>query len=280
MAVYLLRNLRPAWLLTLGSLFLLPPSLLFLLGQLTMPWWPQESVTELVADWSPDQTLIQNELDAYGGSWWVQMSRRVPTSLTMHVFFIPIWALWRAGGLMLIGMALLKTRVLTAERSTRFYVILALAGLGLGLPVVLRGIVYNAAHDWSLERSLFLGYQFNYWGSVPVAVAYMSLVMLAVKHGILVRVQHGLAAMGRMAFTNYLSQTLICTTLFYGHGFGLFGRVERLGQLLIALTILGLQMIFSVSWLRHFRYGPLEWVWRSLTYQRGQPMRIQPDRAR
>jgi uncharacterized protein len=100
--------------------------------------------------------------------------------------------------------------------------------------------------------------------------------MLAVKHDILVMLRHGLAAMGRMAFTNYLSQTLICTTLFYGHGFGLFGRVDRLGQFLIALTILGIQMIVSVLWLRHFRYGPLEWVWRSLTYKRGQPMRIQP----
>ena len=79
--------------------------------------------------------------------------------------------------------------------------------------------------------------------------------------------------MGRMALSNYLSQTLICTTLFYGHGFGLFGTVERWQQLLIALGILAIQMIISVLWLRHLRHGPMEWLWRSLSYWRLQPLR-------
>ena len=82
-----------------------------------------------------------------------------------------------------------------------------------------------------------------------------------------------MSAMGRMALSNYLSQTLICTTLFYGHGFGLFGRVERWQQLLVALGILTAQMIISALWLRSFRYGPMEWFWRSLTYRRVQSMR-------
>ena len=74
-----------------------------------------------------------------------------------------------------------------------------------------------------------------------------------------------------MAFTNYILQTLICTTLFYGHGFGLFGKVERLGQLAIVLMIWGVQLILSPIWLRHFSFGPLEWMWRSLTYWTWEP---------
>jgi uncharacterized protein len=76
-----------------------------------------------------------------------------------------------------------------------------------------------------------------------------------------------------MAFTNYIMQTLICTTLFYGHGFGLFGQIERAGQAAIVVAIWALQLIVSPIWLRHFLFGPLEWLWRSLTYMRRQPFR-------
>jgi uncharacterized protein len=175
---------------------------------------------------------------------------------------------------MLIGMGLLKTRVLTAERSVRFYAILAAAGLGLGLPIIGAGIGFNFASEWSVEHSMFLGYQFNYWGSVVVGLSYLAIVMLIVRTGLFAAAQRGLAAFGRMAFTNYLGQTLICTTLFYGHGFGLYGKVERWQQFLIAVLILGVQIAISVFWLRRFRFGPLEWLWRSLTYLRKPPMRI------
>ena len=176
---------------------------------------------------------------------------------------------------MLIGMALLKSGVLTAERSRRFYVVMAIAGLTLGLPIVASGIMFNFANNWSVERSMFVGYQFNYWGSVSVGLGYMAIIMLMVKSGVLRWLQKGLSAMGRMALTNYLSQTLICTTLFYGHGFGLFGSVQRWQQFLIALTILAAQMILSVLWLRSFRFGPMEWLWRSMTYRHWQPFKRQ-----
>jgi uncharacterized protein len=98
--------------------------------------------------------------------------------------------------------------------------------------------------------------------------------MLVVKHDLFRVLQGGLAAMGRMSLTSYLSQTVICTTIFYGHGLGLFGRADRWHLLVLALIILVCQMIFSVVWLRSFRYGPMEWVWRSLSYWRRQPMRV------
>jgi uncharacterized protein len=69
-------------------------------------------------------------------------------------------------------------------------------------------------------------------------------------------------------------QTLICTTLFYGHGFGRFGRVSRVGQILIVAAIWIVQIALAQWWLRHFQYGPLEWLWRSLTYWRRMPLAI------
>jgi uncharacterized protein len=80
-------------------------------------------------------------------------------------------------------------------------------------------------------------------------------------------------AVGRMALTNYLLQTIICTTIFYGHGLGLFGQVERSGQILIVLGVWIFQLVVSPLWLRHYRFGPAEWAWRSLTYWQLQPLK-------
>ena len=87
-----------------------------------------------------------------------------------------------------------------------------------------------------------------------------------------------LAAVGRMALSMYLLHSIICTTIFYGHGLGLFGRVERIWQLAIALAVIALQLWIAPLWLRRFRFGPFEWLWRTLTYMRPQQMRVESGR--
>jgi uncharacterized protein len=96
--------------------------------------------------------------------------------------------------------------------------------------------------------------------------------MLVCKHGIATGLRRRLAAIGQMALSNYLLQTVLCTTLFYGHGFGLFGKVERAGQALIVLAVWILQLVISPLWLRYFQFGPVEWLWRAATYLRPPPM--------
>ena len=76
-----------------------------------------------------------------------------------------------------------------------------------------------------------------------------------------------------MALTNYLTHSLVCTTIFYGYGLGLFATINRTGLMGIVLAISAVQLIVSPLWLARFRFGPAEWVWRSLTYWRLQPMR-------
>jgi len=80
-------------------------------------------------------------------------------------------------------------------------------------------------------------------------------------------------AVGRMAFTNYILQSLICTFIFYGHGLGYFGDVERKHQILIVIGVWIFILIISPIWLKYFRFGPLEWLWRVLTYWKKQPFR-------
>jgi len=180
---------------------------------------------------------------------------------------------WRTSGMMLIGMALYKWGVLSAERTTRFYSVLAVVGLVVGYRLSAFGVARNFAEEWSISYSFFTGSQFNYWGSLLVALGYVSLVMLIVKAWRNGRFVRWLAPVGRMAFTNYLMQTVLMTTLFYGHGFGLFGSVERTGQILIVFAVWAFQVWFSSFWLSRFRFGPMEWLWRSATYARPQPMR-------
>jgi uncharacterized protein len=96
--------------------------------------------------------------------------------------------------------------------------------------------------------------------------------MLAVRHLRTDSLLAPLAAAGRMAFTNYIMQSILCTLIFYGHGFGLFGAVARTEQALLVVAIWIFQLFISWLWLKHFLFGPLEWLWRSLTYWKLQPM--------
>jgi uncharacterized protein len=175
---------------------------------------------------------------------------------------------------MLLGMALLKWGWLSGKRSPKFYRSLMALGLLIGLPVTALGIQKQIASGWEPAYCFFLGSQYGYWGTLPLALAYVGLVMLFFQSKLWPNLRERLGAVGRMAFTNYLLQTLICTFLFYGRGFALFGQVERWGQAVIVLAIWILQLFLSPLWLRHFQFGPAEWLWRSLSYRKRQPMRL------
>ena len=182
------------------------------------------------------------------------------------------WAVWRVSGLMLLGMALFKLGVFSAGRSRRFYLTLIAVAILVGIPVIGYGIRHNFANNWEAPYFFFHGLQFNYWASILVSLGWVGAVMLACQKG-LSRLTRPFAAVGQTAFSNYILQTVICTTIFYGHGFGLFGEVDRVGQAGIVLVIWAFQLAISPIWLRHFHFGPLEWLWRSLVYLRKQPFR-------
>ena len=101
-----------------------------------------------------------------------------------------------------------------------------------------------------------------------MATGYASLVMLLIQLKILQWLWKAMAAVGRMAFTNYFIQTIICTLFFYGYGFGYFGRLNQMQLYFFVAEIWLAQTVFSVIWLRYYNYGPVEWLWRWLTYGR------------
>jgi uncharacterized protein len=272
--VYLFRKASPRRLFVAGLIVIAVPSLLYLFFQWSIPYWPPEALESNVATWRPGPEAVAAEVSGYRGGWVRQMDARVPASIFHQTFLILIWYGWRVVGLMIVGMALFRWGVLSAERTKRFYRLAALIGLGAGLPMVASGVVRNFAENWRMEFSMFAGWQFNYWGSLFVALGYIGLAMLFCRSTVWPGLKKLLSDVGRMAFSNYLLQTLICTTLFYGHGFGLFGRVERTGQILIVFAIWIALVLFARMWLKSFRFGPAEWLWRSLTYRKWQPFRL------
>lgn len=273
--VYLLRNVRPGRLLIFGLLTISVSTAIYLFFGWSMKFWPPEAINGMMEFWKPTSEMIQIEIGAQQAGWVGQLGHRASSALMMQTFAFAIWGGWRVGGLMLIGMALYKFGVLTGERSRRFYSSMTAIGFAVGLPVVIYGIVRNFRADWSIYFSFFYGIQFNYWGSLFIGMAYIGVIMLICKTVRFKNIIKPLSAVGRMALTNYLLQTLICTTIFNGHGSGLFGEISRYGQILIVFGIWIIQLIVSPIWLSYFRFGPLEWLWRSLTYGRFQPMRFQ-----
>jgi len=261
--VFLFRKRRPRALVILGLVMLLIGSALSLLGGM------QPDSPELRAEaekFNPTQEMVDEELTIYRSGWLEQMPHRVESARSMHLMVLPWYFFWRVTGMMLLGMAFFRWGILSAERSRRFYWTFVALGIVVGLPLVHYGVVVSDANEWAYLATFFGAAQYNYWGSVFVACGWIGVVMLVCKSTLGLAEMSAVASVGRMAFTNYLMQTVIATTFFYGHGFGQFGRLERIEQLFFVLTVWALQLIWSPWWLKRFRYGPAEWIWRWATY--------------
>ena len=186
----------------------------------------------------------------------------------------PPWLFFDMIPFMLIGMALLKLRVISAERPLRTYALMAAVGYGIGVPLGIRelGIVM----DVNFARLGFMEAMTTYeFSRLAMVIGHLGVLLMAIKEGVFGWLQRALGAVGQMALSNYLAQTLICTTLFYSFGFGLglFSELERWQLYVVVAAVWVAQLVWSPLWLRHFRFGPFEWLWRSLTYWQKQPMR-------
>jgi len=215
----------------------------------------------------PDEAMVAEDLAAHRGGYWDVFGWRFES-----IEEFGATDLFDAIGMMLIGMGLLKLGVLSASRSKTFYTMLAIGGLALGLPLHLLA-------TWADYRDGFDPIQMTWWlmtydpGRLPMALAYLAMVMLIVQAQVLRRLTASLAAVGRTALSNYLATTLICTTFFYGYGFGLYGSLSRYQLYFVVLAVWAVQLVISPIWLHYFLYGPAEWAWRSLTYWELQPLK-------
>jgi len=234
-----------------------------------------DSWAEMKKEYYPTPGQLREEIDLYGGGpYWAIFVDRFPVVLNMQLVAGLVNVYWHIGGLMLIGMGLMKSGVFSGAKPYRFYRWMVIGGYGAGLPLGLLSVRQLALHDFDFIYNFTIGGYFNYFAGFFMALGHVGLVMLVCKSGLFLAFQRRLAAVGRMALTNYLMHTLICTLIFYSYGLGLFGRLERIQLMGVVLAIWVLQLAICQPWLKWFRFGPAEWLWRSLTYRRRQPFRV------
>ena len=273
MVAVFMRHWSPRRLVIVGLALLAVQQGLFALIGAGINMLPPEEIA-IIADesWLATGSHALAEIAAYRGSFAEQLAMRVEQSVAMHFFGIPTEQFLYLLGVMALGMAAFKSGLLTGEWSNRAYLRLAVTGLALGLPLIGLGVVMNENAGWEMTFSLYFGRMPNTLAAPLLAFAYIALVILAARR-FGPAMQAVFAPVGRMAFSNYLAQSIICTFIFYGHGLGLFMEVGRVGQILIVLAIWIAMPFWSRAWLARFRFGPAEWLWRSLVYRKAQPMR-------
>jgi uncharacterized protein len=238
-----------------------------------MAWtsMPEAERAEALEIWMPTPEQAQQQLAVMLGGYTDVVAHRAAFVVLAQTLYFAMFFFWRCGGMMLLGMALYKYGFLDGRRATRDYLIAATC-VPLGLALAWYGTV-------ALERVRFampertVADMWNYAGAVLASVGYAAVLILVVKRGLVAGLRRALAAVGQMAFSNYLLHSVITSALFLGWGLALAGRLDYSRQLVMVAAIWTLQLIWSPLWLRRYKFGPAEWLWRSLTYWERQPMR-------
>lgn len=274
MVAYGYRKMSPRKLIPYGLVFIAVASILFVWMAWSLPKMPAAKSEFLRQGiWEPTPVMKAHELAAYRSGWLGEMGQRANDSLTGEVSGFIFLAFWRVEGCMLIGMALFKLGVFSAQRAAKLYWTFIAAAVFVGFPLIIYGVHHDIAIGWEFRHAFFIGSQYNYWASMLVSLGWVGATMLVFQSTMLRRITRPIAAVGRMAFSNYIFDTVVCTTIFYGFGFRMFGKISRVTQIEVVLAIWMTQLILSSIWMRYFQFGPLEWLWRSLTYWKRQPFR-------
>ena len=233
---------------------------------------PESQRAQDAAMWMPTRAQAQEQLAQLLGSYPEVVAHRAGFVAMAQTFYFLFFFFWRVGGMMLLGMALFKAGFLDGRRPVGSYAVVAAICTPLGLALAWYGTVALERIGFAMPQRTIADL-WNYVGSVLASVGYAAALIILVKRGAAAGLRRRLAAVGQMAFTNYLFQSVVTSVLFLGWGFGLAGRFDYAQQLLIVIVIWTVQLALSPVWLRHYRFGPAEWLWRSLTYGQRQPMR-------
>lgn len=189
-------------------------------------------------------------------------------SNTMLFFVTPLFLLWDALLMMLLGMALFRLGILAGVLSRAAAVRMAAVGLLVGLACNVWELQRALAADLSLLSAFAQANASYHIGRIAMTLGYTGLLALALQAGFATGLLRHLAAVGRMALSNYLMHSLIALLLFTGAGLGPLGELHRAELYAVVLAIWALQLWLSPRWLSTHRFGPLEYLWRRLTYGR------------
>ena len=216
---------------------------------------------------------MEDDIALHKSSYLVIFKSKLNSIIEQQTLFMYSAHFFDIGGMMLIGMALLKLGILQGTRSKKFYLSMLLIGFVTGIlirtPTVYLEVLNEFVPD-DPENPVKLNFGFS---RLPIMLGYIGLFLWLSKFTLHNWLVVALTSIGKMALTNYIMQTFISVFIFYGFGFALIGYFERYQLLLICIIMWFLQITYSYYWLKYYRYGPLEWLWRSATYLQWQPLR-------
>jgi len=203
-----------------------------------------------------------------------EMYRNLNNTSTKLEFFYTYYGLWDVLTFMFNGMAFYKSGVLTGDAPAKVYRALLIIGLGAGLVISyyrLQPLLTYRFNRVDIPRDI----SFEYYEISRTfrSLGIFGLIMLVYKSGWFNWLFQLMRPVGQMTFTNYLAQSFLCTVYFYGIGFAKFVQLQRYEIYYVVAVIWVIEIAWSHVWLRYFRFGPLEWACRSLTYWKLQPLR-------
>lgn len=228
----------------------------------------------------PKPETLKKEIDDVRVGYWQLFRNRWDYNHTFQSVYLYYMWIFDVLGFMWLGMGLLKAGFFHGRCRAGVYWSLLLVGIGAALAQLAWAVQWQKTGFSAVALELRLVQDLSYAHSrALVALAWASALLLILRAGWLRALTTALGAVGRMAFSCYILQTVVCSLLFFGYGLGLFGTIPRAQLMLVVLAVSLLQIAFSLLWLRAFRFGPLEWAWRSLVWWRVQPLRRAPASA-
>ncbi len=302
MVLFVFRKTNPKWLLVLGFVCM---SITMLKSQLQ---WNEtrekRKAYTLAVKAEKDSIKLTDEQQAAKAEWTEIESRTAAPDTTftnrnlrkmqsgygtIFTYWIPmntdgeIWALyhqlfWDGLTMMFIGMALFGWGFFSNRLSTSTYAMWLLIGYGIGIPIgwlAFKDGLLAQVNDFSgfVDRYRIQHQLLYDVRRILLTIGHASLLLLIFRSRIVPWLMKALSKVGQMAFTNYLMQSIICTWFFYGYGFGFYNKLKFHELYYVVFSVWIFQLIFSSIWLRYYRFGPFEWLWRSLTYWKKQPMK-------
>jgi uncharacterized protein len=228
-------------------------------------------------NWRPPPERTERNVTQMRSGYIAVFTHLLPRNADDETWGTYHWAIWDCLGMMLIGMALFRWGYFSNKLTTGDYTMGLLVGYGIGIPV--GWLIFTRGQLGMANISQYVdNYRANHFmlydvKRVFLSLGHASLIILIFRSRIVPWLMKALANVGQMAFSNYLMQSIICTLYFHGYGLGNYNKLSYHQLYYVVLAVWIFQLIFSSIWLNYFRFGPFEWLWRSLTYWKKQPMR-------
>ena len=234
-----------------------------------------QAVADLVEQRKEMQTDIAKEDAAFTQkSYWEATKYRLGFTGFM-VLISPVISLLVLVPIFILGFWLVITeKIIKHQQHQEFFKTLMYTGLSLGIPLNIASLLI-IQHPAALVSDLLqvVGQLLFYIAQCLLSAGYLGLVICALNKKRWLKFLYAFSPMGQMALTNYLMQSIVLSLIFYGYAGGQYGEISRTPQMLIVLVIILSQLFFSQWWLNRYRFGPMEWLWRSLTYKEIQVMK-------